>query len=342
MAPSRKTVVKVASKRKAVRRARNVVSVAVPAPAPATAKQQGAIKSQRAMAKVPVQWRRFFADDRAEKKLIMPGTDVRREVLADAELPAFRPAWVKRSPAPREIKLAPPPTVMLGKKKVKPMFVYPPDGRRMYNDLSYPWGCICRITAPNGKVGSGVLVGPRHVLTASHCVDWTSRTPERVEVHYVGNRAAADANSIAAYPVTEIGDTLTNMQVDEDIAVLVLDQRLGDAFGWFGAKTYSSSWDGKMFWWNIGYPLDVGNAGQPTYQKNRKLDENAWDYGSARAMRTNADIWECQSGGPMFGFWDGMPYAVAVVSSGSADGKNYCAGGTALVDLIKKARKFYP
>jgi hypothetical protein len=135
----------------------------------------------------------------------------------------------------------------------------------------------------------------------------------------------------------------TSSTVDEDYAVLVMNERLGDAFGWLGTKVYNSSWDGESYWINIGYPTDVAGGNFPTFQKPVSLDEDAWDYGSGRSMTTSADENHGASGGPMFGFWPNDPgaYAVAVVSAGSSS-DNWCSGGSDLTRLVNQARSENP
>ena len=65
-----------------------------------------------------------------------------------------------------------------GKPRV-PEKVYPPDDRITFWPSGYPWHCAGRIftwTDPSASSwqwsGSGVLVGPRHVLTAGHVCPW--------------------------------------------------------------------------------------------------------------------------------------------------------------------------
>ncbi|GAA3907274.1 trypsin-like serine peptidase [Microbacterium invictum] len=231
-----------------------------------------------------------------------------------------------------------------GERKVRPTTVFAPDGRSTYYDTSYPWRCLVRMTRPSGWSGSGVLIGPRHVLTASHCVDWTPGWL-RVDVLYTNGSSLASAHGTWAYytrQVTAANYSSTNM--DDDYAVIVLDQRLGDRYGWFGARTYSDSWDGEVLSWrNLGYPQDFSRTGDlATYQRDFALDETDYDSDSGRVLESSTfDNWPGQSGGPVFGFWDHGPYVVGVVS-GESSSDNFVAGGSPLTGLVRRARTEHP
>jgi V8-like Glu-specific endopeptidase len=211
------------------------------------------------------------------------------------------------------------------------------------NDTSYPWGCVCRISNANGKMGSGALIGPRHVLTASHVVAWNTDAAEKIELHFVGNTASATVFDTDAYAFTQIMDDPTATTLDEDYAVLVINERLGDRWGWLGSKTYNSSWDDLNVWSNMGYASQPGPS-FPLFQRGKRLDEDEFDYGSGRAMTTDADACTIQSGSPMFGFWPNDPgaYAVAVMSAIGeiflSGLENWCSGGSDLPRLVNIAR----
>jgi V8-like Glu-specific endopeptidase len=253
---------------------------------------------------------------------------------------AFRPNWVGFVPEPQRASRITEPVVKYRGKQMTPISITGKDDRRLYNDTRYPWGSVCRVTSGPGH-GSGVLIGPRHVLTASHVVDWNAGWAVVEVFRFDGTFSAGSCCSrLSAF--TKIDDDPDNSTVDEDYAVLTLFDRLGDQFGYMGSHTYDSSWDEETWWRTIGYPDDLGGGVRPTFEQDFDLDEEPLDYGPARAMTCGADLMRGHSGGPIFAFWpDGFPYVVAVVSA-EGGGDNYCAGGSWLGKLIQEARSNDP
>ena len=49
--------------------------------------------------------------------------------------------------------------------------IFPPDQRYVFSDTSFPWCTTGRVDVTGGW-GSGVLIGPRHLLCASHMMTW--------------------------------------------------------------------------------------------------------------------------------------------------------------------------
>jgi V8-like Glu-specific endopeptidase len=271
--------------------------------------------------------------------------DSLRDVASEPKAP-YRPQWVPVSSQPQRVFISGQPKKKLWHRgiEVDPLFIWDSDDRRMYNDTNYPWGCVCRIVTAAGT-GSGVIVGPRHVLTASHVVDWNTNGAGTVEVHRAGPAVSAISAITRVWAFTKLSPPdIGWSEVDEDYAVLVTADRIGDRFGTFGVRTYDSGWDDDAFWWNIGYPRDapVGNPGMfPIFQQDKALDEDEWDFGGGRAMTTTADTAKGQSGSPLFGFWDGKPYVVAVVSAQGtyflSGDENWCSGGNDMTRLVNHA-----
>jgi V8-like Glu-specific endopeptidase len=250
-----------------------------------------------------------------------------------------RPSWVGFSSQPRTLRRFPEAKLYHHGKRVTPLYVTPPqDDRRVYYDWNYPWGLVCWIVSGEGG-GSGVLVGPRHVLTASHSIDWNAGWA-MVEVQTFDKTFSSGSCVASLHAYTKIGQ-VTESTLDEDYAVLVLVDRLGDEFGWMGTRTYDSAWDDKPWWYTMGYPDEPFGGRRPVFEKNFSLDEDEFDLGSGRAMTCSADLTYGQSGSPIFGFWGSEAYAVAVVSA-EFENENYCAGGSDLSRLVAQVRKAFP
>jgi V8-like Glu-specific endopeptidase len=265
------------------------------------------------------------------------GLDAERDSQSDVKPTApMIPKWFGVSALPCREKPLKPPRVLLNGKDLRPLTVFNPEDRRIYNDISYPWGTICKVLTSSGT-GSGVIVGPRHVLTASHVVDWSSNGAGTVEVHRSGGSVRAVTAITRVWFYTKVTGSVGWFELDEDYAVLVTADRIGDLFGWMGTRTYNSSWDDEPYWFNIGYPGSIGSALRPTFQRDKALNEPWYDLGPARSMETHADLTPGNSGGPMFAFWSDGPYVVAVVSAEDTD-ENWCAGGSWLTKLVRHAR----
>ncbi|MCC8245925.1 trypsin-like serine peptidase [Saccharothrix luteola] len=279
--------------------------------------------------------------DRAQESWARLGTD---------PVESYRPDWVEAAGKPRRAKVPPPPRVRhRGGAELEPLVIWHPDDRKTYNDHAFPWGCVCLITTAFGSRGSGVIIGPRHVLTASHVVEWSTDQAETIEVHRHGNGFRARTHATFAMAFTQIGDVGATT-LDEDYAVLVTEQRIGDAFGFLGTREYDSGWDDDHLWNTMGYagdfPQGSGQGLIPTFQQRVALDEDEFDLGSGRAMTTTADAMPRQSGSPMFGTWGDQTQVVAVISATGqvflSGTENWCSGGSDLNRLVRKARTDFP
>ncbi|MGK9166551.1 trypsin-like peptidase domain-containing protein [Inquilinus limosus] len=193
--------------------------------------------------------------------------------------------------------------------------------RRSYTDASFPWRCVCKVVS-GARSGSGVLIGPRHVLTASHVLDWDARI---ASVLFPRGGLVFAAAAVTDVITCDAGD----------YAVIVLNQRLGDSLGFLGARTYDGDWDNETdVWCNIAYAPDAAGGTLPVFQTGFFLDED--DPG--RMQVAGAAFGPGMSGSPVFGFWDGGPFVVGVAGVGDESPATAVAGGPDLTDLVREAR----
>jgi V8-like Glu-specific endopeptidase len=223
------------------------------------------------------------------------------------------------------------------KNATNPLRVFPPEGRSVYQDQTYPWCCVCRISS--GGLGSGVLVGPRHVLTASHVLDWDNLTVS-VDVNPFDGTSQATSGATKVWYYTKVPRTGTTTTIaDEDFAVIVLSDRIGDRLGWMGIQVYDSGWDNQAWWRSIGYASDISSMSRPVYQRDFDLRLRDDDSDSFHTTITETgDFVPGQSGSPLFGFWDDGPYVVAVCHGDQTDGPNWSSNGSLIATLVSHAR----
>lgn len=225
--------------------------------------------------------------------------------------------------------------------------IFAPDDRVVFNNTSYPWSTCGRVDTPLGQA-SGVMVGPRHLLTCSHAIQWNSDgTAGYVQFrpsYYNGSEPFGEAWGTRVYFKRKVsGPTIDWQEGMYDYVCVVLNTRMGDTTGWMGARGYTDSWDDEPYWAHVGYPGDRTAGRRPTFENSISLDGAWWQNDSHESMGHLGDVWPGQSGGPYFGWWDGDvgPRAVAVQSSHNSS-ENYASGGQDMVDLIIRAKNDHP
>jgi V8-like Glu-specific endopeptidase len=236
-----------------------------------------------------------------------------------------------------------------------PTNVFSPDDRFTFSDTSFPWSTCGRVDTAGGW-GSGVMIGPRHMMTASHVINWGPNntagwvkfTPSQFD----------DSAPFGIAWVTKIywwqqvngSDGIDSGECPFDYVVCVLDNPIGNNTGWMGSRGYNTAWDGGDYWGHIGYPSDLAGGKRPAFVGYQKFDNTFTGTTSGRTsygIKHKIDVIPGQSGGPYFGWWDNEPWprVVSIQSAhqwGGPTGPNTCGGGDPLSELINYARNVEP
>ena len=223
--------------------------------------------------------------------------------------------------------------------------VFNPENRYIFNDTAFPWCTVGRVDTPGGT-SSGVMVGPRHMLTVSHGISWngdgSAGWVQFRPSYFSGDAPFGEAWGIHWYAYQQVTPpTISGNEGLEDYCLIVLDRRLGDVVGWMGSRTYSEDWDGDAVWRHIGYPDDLAGAEQPSYERDISLDGKNTDV--AREIWHRGDVSVGQSGGPFFAWWGDEPWPRVVgVQSWQNPTDNGASGGQHLVQCIITALNDFP
>lgn len=230
-------------------------------------------------------------------------------------------------------------------KRTIPHYIFGPDDRQVYYPDSYPWRCIGRIlvwTNPSSGYawsGTGVLVGRNIVLTCSHMCPWgvSPWMMQFIPAYYDGGSLLG--SGVSSYVQSYRG--YRDHGQGDDMAVLKLYTPLGDSLGWFGSKTYDDDWEDGNYWTKCGYPGAVASGNRPSRITWFPIIDDDND-GAGVELEYHADASDGDSGGPVFGWWDGSPYVIGTHSGGEEEYQfpfsivknNVAAGGSALPNLI--------
>jgi V8-like Glu-specific endopeptidase len=240
--------------------------------------------------------------------------------------------------------------------------IFNTDNRFLFNDTSFPWRTTGKVRTA-GQWGSGVTIGPRHVLTASHVINWTGGAGGGVSWvtfspgYFDGNGPWGEIAAERVIYWIQAPGSLTDQQTAFDYAVLVMADRIGDVVGYPGYRTYNDDWNGGSYWQTIGYPGELSSGERPAFQGNCVISS---EQGFSQSGQSGSvlghfnDFTPGQSGGPCWGWWGSEPWPRVVgvgstigstavqAPSGTTVGDNEFGGGSALSALIAWARSNYP
>jgi V8-like Glu-specific endopeptidase len=278
------------------------------------------------------------------------------------EIPGHRPPGVATTFLP---KLGEPTHTLRpsrGKGLDRGGSIFGSDQRYLFDDHSFPWRTTGKVNTV-GKWGSGTTIGPRHVLTASHVVNWTGGSGGGVAWLNFTPGYFDGTGPWGVFAATRViywlkaPGSLTDAQTAFDYVVLVMEERVGDIVGYPGYRTYDEDWNGGAYWQYTGYPGELSSGERPAFQGSgviSNVQDESLSGQTGYVLGHFNEFTPGQSGGCVWGWWDNEPWP-RVVGVGSTigdttvkstsvgtNGDNEYGGGPALSALISYARSNYP
>ena len=245
---------------------------------------------------------------------------------------AFRPKWLDVMTAPRirprylDINVSAP---------IKPL---------VFESVAteWPWSAVGKVFITRRgqptKVGSGVLVGPHLLLTASHAMPWDT---DDSSVRFVpGYRNGNDPRFGHAYVDAWRGVPNQDDVTGLDYVICKLNWRIGERTGWMGSEWHSDeNWYYNDPWISVGYPTSEPNGGERPSMEIPVWVQDIDNDSDGLEIETHKFALGGWSGGPLWGWRGGEPRVVGIESGFENDvfdpTRTVFAGGQHLVNLVK-------
>jgi V8-like Glu-specific endopeptidase len=223
------------------------------------------------------------------------------------------------------------------------------------NPTSYPYSTIGKVFVGWNNnfnsvmwTGSGVLVGPNLLLTASHAAPWgqTGAWMRFVPAYTNGSEPLGSSYVSHWYGIPN-SDTVEG----HDYVICSLYTEIGYQCGWMGSYWWgdAGNYENKS-WFSVGYPANLYDAQEEIVETGIQITNVEFDSDGGAELMTNNDFYTSPgwSGGPLFQYLPGDLYPVVIgvmsgwesFTSGELDDVN--AGGRYMVTLIIYGEQTWP
>lgn len=131
---------------------------------------------------------------------------------------------------------------------------------QIYDTSAFPARIVGQIISNGDGICTGTLIGPKHVITAAHCIYSQSEEKFYQAIYFAPGRINGQRTPYGVVAATKLylhKDYINKVaDVGYDYAVIELSEAIGDNIGWAGFKVYEPSSDVQHFTQIIGYPGD--------------------------------------------------------------------------------------
>lgn len=274
-----------------------------------------------------------------------------------ASFTSHRPSWIDGTSSPRIIaKEQFRPMKRISGRPVNPLYVFGNDDRWSFRDAAWPWGLVGKVFTSSGWTGSAALIGDRIIATAGHVVPWDDNPWWMKFVPAYYNGVSLHGAGVESYVSDAKGFDVNGHVTGYDWAVCRLYEPLGSLLGYFGYNGYNNDWEDDPYWSLIGYPSAVAGGQRPSFQGSVSSFDTDGDSHGGLEIETKGDLTPGNSGGPMFGWWNGDPRLIGVVSGeeedwspgfwpwdwGDVEKGNVIAGGSGFTNMMAWGRTNWP